>query len=177
MIHDLRHVARIARRVNVPVAALVLAGCGQHGNPAATPGGALAPRPAPTAPAAPAAALRGTEWTCTWISNAGREITPAGDDAPTLRIEPPANATGRGGINRFGGPAELAAGEPGPSGTIGFPAIAATKMAGPPERMALEGAYFGALRAARRYAIEGDQLTLFGEAGAVARFRAGAKAD
>jgi heat shock protein HslJ len=136
------------------------------------------PGAAPTAaPAAAPAALRGTDWTCTWISVDGRAITPDASDAPTLRIDPPANATGRGGVNRFGGPAELAAGEPGATGTIGFPAIASTKMAGPPELMELEGAYFAALRAARRYEIKGDELTLHGDAAAVATFKAAPKAD
>ncbi len=174
MTHDLRLLVRIARGMILPVAVLALAGCGQHGNSAAPPSGAVTPGPAPTAPATPASALRGTDWSCTWIAADGRTITPDAADAPTLRIEPPANASGRGGINRFGGTAELADGEPGAAGTIGFPAIASTKMAGPPERMALEGAYFAALRAARRYEIEGEELTLLGDGGAVvAKFRAG----
>ena len=129
------------------------------------------------APTAPASALRGTDWRCAWISVDGRVITPDASDAPTLRIDPPANATGRGGVNRFGGPAELPAGEPAAAGMIGFPAIASTKMAGPPERMELERAYFAALRAARRFEIKGDELTLHGEAGAVATFKAAPKID
>jgi heat shock protein HslJ len=43
--------------------------------------------------------------------------------------------------------------------------------------MALEGAYFAALRAARRYEIKGDELTLHGDAAAVATFKAAPKAD
>lgn len=177
MTHDLRLLVRIARGTNLPVAILALAGCGQHGNSAAPPGGAVTPGPALTAPAPPTSALRGTDWRCAWISVDGRVITPDASDAPTLRIDPPANATGRGGVNRFGGPAELPAGEPAAAGMIGFPAIASTKMAGPPERMELERAYFAALRAARRFEIKGDELALHGEAGAVATFKAAPKTD
>jgi heat shock protein HslJ len=176
VINDPRLVARVARGVMLAVAVLVSPGCSQRGDAAEPRGGAVVPGAEPAAKPMPAA-LRGTDWTCTWIAVDGRAITPDASDAPTLRIDPPANATGRGGVNRFGGPAELAAGEPGATGTIGFPAIAATKMAGPPERMALEGAYFTALRAARRYEIKGDELTLHGDAAAVATFKAAPKAD
>jgi len=162
---------RIRAVFAIPALAALVVAC-QQPKPASSPAAA----PIATPAAAPAA-LRGTDWTCTWIAVDGRAITPDASDAPTLRIDPPANATGRGGVNRFGGPAELAAGEPGATGTIGFPAIAATKMAGPPERMALEGAYFTALRAARRYEIKGDELTLHGETAAVATFKAAPKAD
>lgn len=120
----------------------------------------------------PAAPLRATDWTCTWVSADGRTIVPPADAAPTLRIEPPADAAGHGGVNRFAGPAQMQAGEPGAEGAIAFPAIAATKMAGPPERMELERTYFAALRAAKRYAIAGRELELRGDGGPVARFRA-----
>lgn len=162
---------RITGVATLPAVVLSQAACQAHAPGAAA---VVAPPIAAGAPAAAAATLRGTDWTCTWISAGGRTLTPEAADAPTLRIDPPANASGRGGVNRFGGTAALPDGEPGAAGTIGFPAIAATKMAGPPERMELEGAYFGALRAARRYEIAGEELTLLGDGGAVvAKFRAG----
>jgi heat shock protein HslJ len=144
------------------VAVLALAACQQR--PAA---------PEPEAPAVKTVPLRSVEWTCTWISAEGTTLEPPADGAPTLRIEPPADATGFAGVNRFGGTAELAAGEPGPEGAIRFPALGATKMAGPPERMALERAYFAALRNAARYRISGTELLLEGSSGPVVRFRAG----
>jgi heat shock protein HslJ len=168
--HNTLSVAARLALVILALTALMLA-C-QQPKPTSPPGAA----PIATPAAAPAA-LRGTDWTCTWIAVDGRTMTPDALEAPTLRIDPPANASGRGGVNRFGGSAELSAVEPGATGTIGFPAIAATKMAGPPERMELEGAYFAALRAARRYEIKGDELTLHGDAGAVATFKAAPKAD
>ena len=118
------------------------------------------------------AQLRSVDWTCTWISADGTTLEPSADGAPTLRIELPANATGYAGVNRFGGPAELPSGEPGARGAIAFPALGATKMAGPPERMALERTYFAALRSARSYRISGTELLLEAPSGPVARFRA-----
>jgi len=114
--------------------------------------------------------LCGTRWTCTWVSVGGRTITAA--TMAYLRIDPPAAATGRGGVNRFSSPVELASGESGTVGTIGFPEIISTRMGGPQESMDLERTYFEALRAARRFEIKGNELTLFSEAGAVATFKA-----
>lgn len=62
--------------------------------------------------------------------------------------------TGRGGVNRYHGGYEL------DGDKLTLSPVASTMMAGPPDAMEQEAAYFRALGSAASYSIEGDTLTL-----------------
>jgi len=102
---------------------------------------------------------------------------------PSLRFDGPDRArpdrvTGFAGVNRCSGP--VAIGDPGPFGDIPlrFGPLATTRMAGPPERMALEAAFLAmlgevrAVRTASGTAGAAATLILLGDAGPLATFTA-----
>ncbi len=109
----------------------------------------------------PAGDLAG-EWVVESVSGVGIGAARA----PTLALRADGRAAGFGGCNRFTGPytAERS--------SLGFGALAATRMACLPAAMALEQRYFDALRQTRAFRLEGGVLHLFGPGGApVARLR------
>lgn len=68
--------------------------------------------------------------------------------------------SGHSGVNRYGGEVSF----PG-SGGFRVGAVAATRMAGPPEAMAAESVYLKLLDLARQFRIAGDELLLLDEGG------------
>ena len=116
-------------------------------------------------PAAPAAALEGTEWQ---LVDIGGQPAPAGAD--TMRhpgftlIAEGRKVHGSAGCNRMKGTYQLD-GE-----KLKFGPLATTRMACP--AMQTETAFLKALEATTRYEISGSSLTLYGADTAVARLEA-----
>ena len=140
---------------------LALARCG------ATPAGSGPP----SARALPR--IDSVEWRCVWLVDAARVAVDTTDRPPTLRVAPDGNASGFAGVNRFFASATfgsvIAQPEPLRVGPVG-----ATRMAGPPERMALEHAFTAMLESVRfsevKSGAKGPLLVLSSEHGEVARF-------
>jgi putative lipoprotein len=105
-------------------------------------------------------ALRGP-WRCTAIL--GAPVT--GDGAPTIDFREGGRAGGFAGVNRYGCEATSAS-----PGALHLGAIAATRMAGPPERMELEGSFLAALQRVTGARMSGQTLELTSEGGTVLRF-------
>jgi hypothetical protein len=137
----------------LPIAGLaiaLLAGCATSAAPS--------PRAEVRTPGPP---IAGTSWRLDRLD--GLERDPSGgvagasdldaaiaDRPPSLRFDGPDRArpdrvSGFAGVNRCSGP--VAIGDPGPFGDIPirFGPLATTRMAGPPERMALEAAFLAML--------------------------------
>jgi heat shock protein HslJ len=94
---------------------------------------------------------------------------PTGARAPTLVIESEGAISGVAGVNRFSGRADHEAwGE----GLIRFGPFAVTRMAGPPEAMAIESSYLAALAESRGFTVSAGALVLTGEGGELLAFRA-----
>jgi heat shock protein HslJ len=77
----------------------------------------------------------------------------------TLRLEEPARAAGRSGVNRFS--AQVTA----DASRLRFVNPVSTRMAGPPELMALESEFLARLQAVVAWKIDGDRLRLSDAAG------------
>ncbi|HET9040473.1 MAG TPA: META domain-containing protein [Gemmatimonadales bacterium] len=164
-------------RMPLTMLAAVLAACSspRAGAPAAdtTASASAADSAAPPAmadstPAAPAAALEGTQWRLVEIG--GQPSPPGADSARhpgfTLLSEG-RKIQGSAGCNRMTGTYEL-------DGTkLKFGPMATTRMACP--AMATETAFLKALDATTRYELSGTSLTLFGGDTAVARLEPAAK--
>lgn len=104
------------------------------------------------------AALADTSWRLDAMPGAAIETTgPRG--APTLRFDAGARASGDAGVNRFG--ARLDAG----AGWLRVSAPMLTRMAGPPEAMALESEFLGRLARAGHWRVDADRLRLLDAAG------------
>lgn len=88
---------------------------------------------------------------------------------PTLRIDSEGQISGTAGVNQYGSSvsADLLA-----QGRIELDSVIATRMAGPPQAMALESRYLGLLQQARRYQSDGRTLALMDDSGVLLRFRA-----
>ena len=105
------------------------------------------------------AALAGSAWQLDAMP--GATLAPAGGGvAPTLRFEAAARASGGSGVNRFG--ARVDAGD----GWLRVASPMVTRMAGPPEAMALEAEFLGRLQRAGHWRVAGDRLRLLDAAGA-----------
>lgn len=74
---------------------------------------------------------------------------------PTLEILEDGSAAGVSGVNRYRTRLELS------DGRLAFGPTAGTKMAGPPEAMALESDFLARLDAASTFQVEGDSLRLW----------------
>lgn len=117
--------------------------------------------------------IDGIEWVCVELLDGdGRPVAPT-DRPPTLLIGADGRASGFAGVNRFFAEASIGntitAVTPLRIGPVG-----ATRMAGPPERMALEQAYTAMLESARSAVVtagtRGPTLTLRDERGDRAKF-------
>lgn len=107
-------------------------------------------------------------WTLDWLE--GKEVAPmlpAGGKAPNMTITSDGKVTGFGGVNRFSGTLDRARLADG-GFTLG--PVAATKMAGTPQAMELEGGYFAALDKATSYTVSAKGLSLLDGRGEVLHF-------
>jgi heat shock protein HslJ len=118
---------------------------------------------APLSPAAFRAALAGTDWELLELQGAAAPLGNGGRRA-TIRFDADTSrVAGFGGCNRYFGSYALE------GRAFRFSGIGMTKMACP-DGMTLEQQLASALEATRRYEIAGRELTLFGDAGVVAKF-------
>ncbi len=101
--------------------------------------------------------LTGTPWRLDAMPGSGAAL--AGVE-PTLGFEASSRVTGNAGINRFN--AEVAVGE----GWLRVGPAMSTRMAGPPEAMALEAEFLARLKRAGHWRARGDRLRLLDAAGA-----------
>ena len=92
-------------------------------------------------------ALVDTTWELQWLSHDGDEFVIAGDQAPPTatfardELEPAqGTVTGFGGVNRYFGQYTT-----GPDGQMTIRQTGATRMAGPPEAMAIETAFLAVI--------------------------------
>ena len=104
-------------------------------------------------------ALEGEVWKATEISGVTTVLTVKGTEVTAAFAA--GELSGSGGVNRYNASYETQAGD---KITISQPA--ATLMAGPPEAMAQEQAYFAALVKATTFAVTSDSLTLMDDQGA-----------
>lgn len=115
--------------------------------------------------------LAGTEWVLTEL-NGKPFVASEGLLAPTLKLDAATKrANGTSGINRYAGPCEL------DGSAIKFGVLMGTRMAGPPEAMAIEDAFLAALREVSAWKITGQMLELSDGVNTVARFKAGPPSD
>ena len=94
--------------------------------------------------------LLGGEWVCATING----DAAGGKHAPTITFGDDGQVTGFGGVNRFSGPYTSAV------GAVHFGPMAATKMGGDPERMALEKRLFEALGKVDAFSVQAGMLRL-----------------
>lgn len=133
------------------------AGCTSPSNAGSSPG--ARPMPVPmTAPLPPQ--LAGTAWqvvTLPGFSLAHGSSLSLG--SLNLRFELPARAAGNSGVNRFGAEAIADASR------LRFASPISTRMAGPPDIMALESEFLTRLQAVAAWKIDGNRLRLSDAAG------------
>ena len=145
--------------LGVVFCAVVAAACGS--GPAN--GGGSATSAPPASPASAETSEKGTEpadvpaeltgsWTLVAVD--GRPVPEVGE-TPMLQIFRDGTAAGISGVNQF--QTQLDAGD----GRLSFGPVATTKMAGPPEAMALEDSFLTHLEAVSSYAVEGTTLRLW----------------
>ena len=97
----------------------------------------------------PIASLAGQSWTCVTLDGAAITATRP----PTITFDGAGRVNGFSGVNRFGGSVESAK-----AGELLFGQMMSTKMAGPPEQMALESSFLDALTRADRYVVTDTEL-------------------
>ena len=105
-------------------------------------------------------ALEDKIWKATEIAGVTTVLTEKGTEVTAAFAA--GELSGSGGVNRYN-----ASYETWPGDTITIAQPAATMMAGPPEAMAQEQAYFAALTKATRFAVTADSLTLTDDEGTV----------
>jgi heat shock protein HslJ len=103
-------------------------------------------------------ALEGKVWKATEITGVTTVLTAKGTEV-TAAFDA-GKLSGSGGVNRYTATYETQAGD-----RIRISQPAATLMAGPPEAMAQEEAYFAALAKAATFAVTSDALTLMDDQG------------
>jgi len=135
--------------------ALLVGGCASSSDSTSS----SAPKPAPAFP------LAGPSWQLVELDGKPVPATE-GLQRPTLQLDAGfLRASGNGGVNRYTASYEL-------SGlALRFGTIAGTKMAGRPEAMALEDAYFKALPTVSSWSITGNHLELKSANKTVLRFQ------
>ena len=122
--------------------ALVFTGCS---SPAQTGGANGAPS---VTGATRLPSLTGTEWNCIELIGPDGTPVPVTDRPPTISIAADGKVSGFAGVNRFF--TEATFGNTTTAVTpVKFGPVGATRMAGPPERMQLEGAFTSMLDRAR----------------------------
>ena len=110
-------------------------------------------------PPKPDVPLTDTYWKLTEV-NGQPVVVSDGIREPNLVLQSQESRfAGSGGVNRLMGGYTL------DGAALTFSNAASTMMAGPPEAMAQEQTIVAALPSVRGYAIDGDQLTLLGDAG------------
>jgi heat shock protein HslJ len=83
------------------------------------------------------------------------EPVPEVGKQPTMEIFEDGTVSGVGGVNRFNTQVDVV------DGRLSFGPTAATKMAGPPEAMDVESAFFTRLGAVTNYQVDGETLRLW----------------
>jgi putative lipoprotein len=102
--------------------------------------------------------LAGTRWRLVELAGAAPAATgPRG--VPTLAFDGAGRVSGHAGVNRYG------AGVIADATTLRFGGPVTTRMAGPPEAMALESDYLARLQRVAAWRIAGDRLRLFDASG------------
>lgn len=139
-------------------AACVLAACGDAGSPRDQAGDSQPAREAPL-PAMPGEAapvmVQVPERNPWQVASVSGLSLPAGARPPTLAFDVDSGqAAGFAGVNRFSGTYDLGADH------LSFGALAATRMAGPPELMTLEQAYLEALSRVDGWRMRDGRLQL-----------------
>ena len=104
-------------------------------------------------------ALEGKVWKATEIAGVTTVLAEKGTEVTAAFAA--GELSGSGGVNRYTAPYETQAGD-----LIKISQPAATLMAGPPEAMAQEQAYFATLTKATKFAVTADSLTLMDDQGA-----------
>jgi len=148
---------RRAALLVLSLGAVLLAGCSSPSSAGSSP--ATQPMPVPVTPSFPQP-LAGTAWQV--VALPGFSLAPGTAlslGGLTLRFEEPARAAGRSGVNRFS--AQVTA----DANRLRFVSPVSTRMAGPPELMALESEFLTRLQAVVAWKIEGDRLRLSDAAG------------
>ena len=133
-------------------------GCTRPLSAGSSPG--AKPMPVPlTTPLPPP--LAGTAWQV--VTLPGFSLAPGSSlslGSLNLRFEAPARAAGNSGVNRFG--AEVIA----DASRLRFASAISTRMAGPPDMMALESEFLARLQSVAAWKIDGNRLRLSDAAGA-----------
>ena len=115
-----------------------------------------------------------TEWTCVQLTGADGKPIAVTDQPPSLFISAEGRASGFAGVNRYFAEATVGNAINYDNVPLRFGPVGATRMAGPPERMALEDAFTSMLGGVRSAAIasgpRGAVLTLRNERGDCSRF-------
>ena len=143
-----------ARMHRIPTACVVsllalTAGAALAGCAATTSEDARVDADLATATALPA--IIDTDWRCVELVDADGKAVPVTGEPPTLRISRDGRASGFAGVNRFGCDARIGNSTAATMLPVEFGPVMAKRMAGPPERMTLEGAFtemLGAIRTA-----------------------------
>jgi len=117
----------------------------------------LARRPVTLPPELPPM-LADTSWEVVSMPGASSLVGLRGPLA--MSFERGGRAAGNSGVNRFGASAEV------DGDRLRFGHAISTRMAGPPEAMALEADFLGRLQRAASWRIEGDRLRLLDDTGA-----------
>lgn len=127
-------------------------------------------------------AIIDTDWRCLEFVDADGKAVPVKGESPTLRIGRDGRANGFAGVNRFGCDARIGNSTAATMLPVEFGPVMATRMAGPPERMALERAFtemLGVVRSAEvtRGESGAPELVLRGEGSVCARFGVATSGD
>jgi heat shock protein HslJ len=136
---------------------ILAAGCSETHPPTAETGAgrdSVVPSAEELAPAARAKLPVGLEGPWVLVALDGRPVPEVGN-TPILEIHGDGGVAGNAGVNRFRTTIEIDAGR------LTFAPAAATKMAGPPEAMALENSFLDRLGSVDAYQLEGATLRLW----------------
>jgi len=136
-----------------------------------------AERPTPLTAAAAVPRLTDTDWRCIELFDENGAPVDTTGNPPTLRIGADGRASGFAGVNRYGCEARIGNSTSSAEMPLSFGPVMATRMAGPPERMALERAFTAMLATVRdakcsRATDGAANLILRSERGISARFEA-----
>ena len=108
------------------------------------------------------------DWVLEWMHGRGPVTPPESQRTPTITIGADGALKGHTGVNRLSGGVDAEAMN---KGEFRSGPVAMTKMAGPPDAMALESEFVGLLSNATRYRVdEGPVLVLSNESGELLRF-------